>query len=54
VRDPVMSVTWRVIYRIDDDAIIIGEVFPKKTQKTPREVIDICQRRFARYDQSKI
>src|SRR5712691_12167648 len=27
------SHTWRIIYRIDPDAIIITEVFSKKTQK---------------------
>ncbi len=42
--------TWRVIYRIDDDAIVIAEVFKKKTQATPKEVIETCQRRLRRYD----
>jgi phage-related protein len=42
--------TWRIIYRIDADAIIIGEVFSKKTGKTPKAVIDICKRRFRNYD----
>ena len=28
--------TWRVIYRIDDDAVVIAEVFKKKTQARPR------------------
>src|SRR5258706_5404119 len=27
--------TWRIVYRIDSDAIIILEVFSKKTQQTP-------------------
>ena len=42
--------TWRIIYRIDDDAIVIVEVFEKKTQKTPREIIANCQRRLRLYD----
>jgi phage-related protein len=42
--------TWRIIYRLDADAIIIGEVFSKKTGKTPQKVIDICKRRFRDYD----
>jgi phage-related protein len=42
--------TWRIIYRIDADAIIIGEVFSKKTGKTPKAVIDTCKRRFRNYD----
>lgn len=27
---------WRIIYRIDTDAIVIGEVFSKKTNTTPK------------------
>ncbi len=50
IRDAGMSVTRRVIYRIDRRVIVIGDVFVKKTQKTPQNVIDACQRRFARYD----
>jgi phage-related protein len=42
--------TWRVVYRIDDDAIVIAEVFKKKTQATPKDVIEVCQRRLRRYD----
>ena len=42
--------TWRIIYRIDPDAIIVVEVFSKKTQTTPRGVIDTCKKRFKRYD----
>ncbi|MGF1615054.1 MAG: type II toxin-antitoxin system RelE/ParE family toxin [Gammaproteobacteria bacterium] len=43
-------VTWRIVYRIDPDAIVIGEVFSKKSQTTPTEVIKTCQRRFKEYD----
>ena len=42
--------TWRVIYRLDDDAIIIVDLFEKKTQKTPRQIIANCQRRLRLYD----
>jgi phage-related protein len=41
---------WRIIYRIDPDAIVIIDVFAKKTNKTPKEVIDICKQRLKRYD----
>jgi len=34
--------TWRIVYRIDDDAV--------KTQQTPRRVVDECRRRLRRYD----
>jgi phage-related protein len=33
------STMWRVVYRIDNDAIVILEVFAKKTAKTPTAVI---------------
>jgi len=44
---------WRVIYRIDDDAILILEVFSKKPQTTPKSVIDICKQRLSKYDQDQ-
>ncbi|HEY9769953.1 MAG TPA: type II toxin-antitoxin system RelE/ParE family toxin [Coleofasciculaceae cyanobacterium] len=34
--------TWRIIYRIDSDAIVIVDVFAKKTNKTPHSVIKQC------------
>ena len=42
--------TWRIIYRIDPDAIVICEVFEKKTPRTPKSVIDVCQQRLRWYD----
>ena len=42
---------WRVIYRIDPDAIVIVELFAKESQKTPRHVIAACRRRLNDYDQ---
>jgi len=44
------AVTWRIVYRVDPDAIVIGEVFVKKTSATPRSVIETCRRRFREYD----
>lgn len=44
------AATWRIVYRTDPDAIVIGEVFAKKTRTTPKDVIAICQRRFREYD----
>lgn len=43
---------WRLIYRIDGDAIVIVEVFNKKTRKLPKRVADVCRRRLAEYDRS--
>lgn len=44
------DVTWRIMYRIDEDALVIAEVFAKKTQQTPKRIIDVCKRRLADYD----
>ncbi|MCG8365414.1 MAG: type II toxin-antitoxin system RelE/ParE family toxin [Pseudanabaenales cyanobacterium] len=44
---------WRIIYRIDDDAILILEVFNKKSQATPKPVIDICKKRLSKFDRDK-
>ena len=41
---------WRIIYRIDSDAIVIAEVFVKKTGETPKHVIAKCAARFRNYD----
>lgn len=44
------TVAWRIVYRVDDDAIVIVAVFGKKDPKTPRHVIDTCKDRLGRYD----
>lgn len=44
------DVTWRLVYRIDADALVIAEVFKKKAQATPKTVIDACKRRLRAYD----
>jgi len=42
--------TWRIIYRIDSDAIVILEVFSKKSRTTPKAIIDVCRKRLWEYD----
>jgi phage-related protein len=44
-------VTWRIFYRVDPDAVVILEVFAKKTERTPTSVIRACRHRLMRYDQ---
>lgn len=44
------SSTWRLIYRVDSDAIVILEVFSKKTKSTPHRTIQLCKKRLKRYD----
>ncbi len=44
------NATWRIVYRTDADAIVILEVFEKKTNTTPKHIIDTCKDRIRRYD----
>jgi phage-related protein len=44
------AVQWRLIYRIDADAIVIAEVFAKKSAKTPKPILVLCRRRLKEYD----
>ena len=44
------TVVWRIMYRVDSEAILIADVFAKKTQATPKSVIALCKKRFAAYD----
>jgi phage-related protein len=41
--------SWRIIYAIEPEAILILEVFAKKTVTTPKRVSDACRRRLTRY-----
>lgn len=41
---------WRIAYRTDPDAVVILEVFEKKSNKTPKLVIDNCKSRMRNYD----
>lgn len=40
----------RIMYRIDSDAILVLDVYPKKTRKIPDEVIERCKKRLREYD----
>jgi len=41
--------TWRIVYSIEVDAVVILEVFAKKTNKTPKRVIEVSQQRLNLY-----
>ena len=47
VRDE--DVTWRIVYALTTDAVVILEVFAKKTTTTPKAVIDNSKRRLKKY-----
>lgn len=40
---------WRIMYHIAPEAIVILDVFRKKTTATPKHVIAECQRRLAEF-----
>ena len=45
-----VDATWRILYRPDADAVLILEVFEKRSTKTPQHVIDTCKQRLKRFD----
>jgi phage-related protein len=44
---------WRIIIRVDSNAIVIVEVFAKKTRRTPSRVLRNGRRRLREYDGEK-
>ena len=44
--------TWRIFYSVDRDAIVILDVFEKKSQKTLSMAIENCKRRLQLYKAS--
>jgi phage-related protein len=44
------SKSWRLFYALRSDAIVILEVTEKKTQQTPKAVIDTCKTRLKSYE----
>jgi phage-related protein len=43
------NVNWRIMYHIATDAVVILDVFRKRTEATPNTVIVACQRRLAEF-----
>ena len=41
--------TWRILYYVADDAIVILEVFSKMTRITPKRVVDTARARLKKY-----
>jgi phage-related protein len=41
--------TWRILYHVSDDAVVILEVFSKKTRTTPKQVLDSAKARLKKY-----
>ena len=45
-----VNATWRIVYRVDPDAVVIAEVFKKKSQATPQSVTEVSRKRLREYD----
>lgn len=41
---------WRILCRLDADAVVVGGVFPKKSEKLPKAERDAFLKRLAEYD----
>ena len=41
--------TWRIVYHVATDAVVILEVFRKKSAATPNEIVMNCKRRLVAY-----
>jgi phage-related protein len=52
LRVPDADRSWRIVYCIQPDAIVILEVFAKTTAKTPQAVVKACKKRLLAYRQA--
>ena len=52
IADPKQDQTWRIVYRLDSDAIVVVDAFSKKTRGTPTTAIRRALRRLQLYDAS--
>jgi phage-related protein len=52
IDDSEADTQWRIIYRIDSDAIFIADVFQKTTPKTLKRAIENSHKRLRLYERS--
>ena len=48
-----MNASWRVIYAIRPDAVVILDVFKKQTEATPESIKKQCAMRIRKYDEAR-
>jgi phage-related protein len=41
---------WRIMYRVDQDVVLVLDVYAKKTSRILKDVIDRCKKRLKSYD----
>ena len=44
--------SWRIVYHVTKDAVVILEVFSKKSASTPVQIIGTCRRRLSVYQRA--
>jgi len=44
------TISWRIIYRVDAEAVVVVDVFAKDSPRTPRRILERCRRRLRQYD----
>jgi phage-related protein len=49
LRIPDNTGTWRIVYFVDEYAIVVLDVFSKKTQTMPKPIIEACRKRLKEY-----
>jgi len=53
VNDGKRRIAWRILYRNDEDAVIVIHWFEKKTAQTPGPVLELCRARLREYDRGR-
>jgi phage-related protein len=53
LRIPDAQHSWRIVYHIDSEAIVILDVFDKKTNRMPLGITEVCKNRLVRYRKNK-
>jgi phage-related protein len=45
--------SWRIVYFVADEAVVILHVFAKRSRKTPKRIIEVCRRRLRAFLDSR-
>ena len=45
--------SWRIVYHISVDTVVVLDVFAKKTRATPGQVVNRCKKRLRRYEKER-
>lgn len=44
------GVNWRLVYRLDEDAIVVVGLFSKTSRATADRIVEVCRKRLSHYD----